>query len=352
MSWLKKFLPVAQERPQGPYAGFQVLKNASNKLSAEPWFDFVCGINGRCIEEGNPYLFLQEVRNCAGRDVSFTIWSAKGQRTREIVIALPSIEPILGITLQWCETSITEDVWHILDIQSGSPADLAGLLPYSDYIIGTPEGIVRSESGLGELVEDHLDRRLRLYVYNHEYDVTRELEITPTRSWGGEGALGCVLGFGALHRLPAPLAEPVHAPGETLFESRSSTEEDALFPPAEPVGVATNTVHSHSFNLRSYPLMQQTTPNQEPRGCAMPTARSASHAIKPRPKPRYAQHVNLSAMNDYMWEEEQKSRDLESTETKVGYQNIPPPPRRAELQPASPPAGPHPHKEVFENDVD
>lgn len=28
-------------------------------------------------EEGNPYLFLQEVRNCAGRDVSFTIWSAK-----------------------------------------------------------------------------------------------------------------------------------------------------------------------------------------------------------------------------------------------------------------------------------
>lgn len=164
--------------------------------------------------------------------------------------------------------------------------------------------------------------------------------------------MGCVLGFGALHRLPAPLAEPVHAPGETLFESRSSTEEDALFPPAEPVGVATNTVHSHSFNLRSYPLMQQTTPNQEPRGCAMPTARSASHAIKPRPKPRYAQHVNLSAMNDYMWEEEQKSRDLESTETKVGYQNIPPPPRRAELQPASPPAGPHPHKEVFENDVD
>lgn len=56
--------------------------------------------------------------------------------------------------MQWCETSITEDVWHILDIQSGSPADLAGLLPYSDYIIGTPEGIVRSESGLGELVED------------------------------------------------------------------------------------------------------------------------------------------------------------------------------------------------------
>lgn len=35
-----------------------------------------------------------------------------------------------------------------------SPADVAGLLPYSDYVIGSPEGLMRGESGLGELVED------------------------------------------------------------------------------------------------------------------------------------------------------------------------------------------------------
>lgn len=35
-----------------------------------------------------------------------------------------------------------------------SPADVAGLLPYGDYVIGSPEGLVRGESGLGELVED------------------------------------------------------------------------------------------------------------------------------------------------------------------------------------------------------
>lgn len=66
-------------------------------------------------------------------------------------------------------------------------------------------------------------------MYNNEYDVTREITIHPSRDWGGEGALGCVLGYGALHRLPAPLSEPVAGPGEMLFET-----ENARFSNEEP----------------------------------------------------------------------------------------------------------------------
>ena len=47
-----------------------------------------------------------------------------------------------------------EDVWHILDVSPNSPADLAGLLPYGDYVIGSPEGTVKGESGLVELIEE------------------------------------------------------------------------------------------------------------------------------------------------------------------------------------------------------
>jgi hypothetical protein len=138
---------------------------------------------------------------------------------REMHIPVPTPSPTLGITLQWTPLAVTDDVWHILDVIPNSPADLAGLLPYGDYIIGTPEGLVHGEAGLGELVEDFMSRPLRLYVYNHEYSVTRLLTITPSRNWGGNGALGCVLGYGALHRLPPPLTEPPAAPGETLFET-------------------------------------------------------------------------------------------------------------------------------------
>lgn len=67
---------------------------------------------------------------------------------------MPTNPPSLGLSLQWTPLTTIEDVWHILDVMPNSPADLAGLLPYGDYVIGSPEGLVRGESGLGELVED------------------------------------------------------------------------------------------------------------------------------------------------------------------------------------------------------
>lgn len=73
---------------------------------------------------------------------------------REVYISVPAEKPTLGVSLQWSPLAIAEDVWHILDVAPNSPADTAGLLPYGDYVIGSPEGLVRGESGLGELVED------------------------------------------------------------------------------------------------------------------------------------------------------------------------------------------------------
>lgn len=61
----------------GQLWGFQVLKNSNVQLAIEPWFDFICGINGRQIDDGNPMLFQQEVRNCAGGAVTLGVWSAK-----------------------------------------------------------------------------------------------------------------------------------------------------------------------------------------------------------------------------------------------------------------------------------
>ncbi|KUJ22270.1 uncharacterized protein LY89DRAFT_680409 [Mollisia scopiformis] len=213
---------VPTQRSDHGAFGFQVLRNKSPELAVEPWFDFVVGINGRMIDDSDPNLFAQEIRNCAGSTVTLGLWSAKGQRTRTIHIPVPATSPSLGLTLQWTSINTVSNIWHILDVPANSPADVAGLLPYSDYILGTPEGVLHGEAGLGELVEDHIGRPLRLYVYNNEYNVTREVTIHPSKDWGGEGALGCVLGYGALHRLPAPLSEPLAGPGETLFDTKNA----------------------------------------------------------------------------------------------------------------------------------
>jgi hypothetical protein len=284
---------------------------------------------------------------------------------RDVMVSVPSSLLSLGLTLQWCPVATTEDIWHILDVAPNSPADYAGLLPYSDYIIGTPEGIVRGESGLGELVEDHMERPLRLFVYNHEYDVTRELHITPTRSWGGEGALGCVLGFGALHRIPAPLHEPVQAPGETLFSNsprpsgdfaRPVMEEE--FPPTEPGNLitpaTTMTTSPYQFTPKESPAFRGTAPYTAGRTAGTPPPpRSTSSPVPARHRARHARDFDASLMDDYLKEGEQKSRELEgtsSTSIKAGLppppkRAIPPPPKLASAAPSAPPAAATPTRE-------
>ena len=192
-----------------------------------------------------------------------------------------------------------------------SPADVAGLLPYGDYVIGSPEGLVRGESGLGELVEDFLNRPLRLIVYNHEYDVTRPVTITPSRGWGGEGALGCVLGFGALHRIPASLEEPPQGPGETLFSSdnaATSFDEKAPLDAGAPTELFVPA--NMALPSKSPPPPQGTTP--------------------PRKKGRVHHIVSPAGggggLDDYFKEGEEKSLQ-EDNAPKAKSSGVPPPPK-------------------------
>lgn len=308
--------------------GFQVLHNKDSNVPIEPWFDFIIGINGRRVDYPDPPLFAQEVRNCAGASVTLGVWSAKGQRIRELQLLVPKDPPSLGLALQWTSITSTQEVWHILDVAPDSPAEQAGLLPYGDYIIGTPEGIVRGEAGMGELIEDHLSRPLELYVYNHEYNLTRPVTITPSRSWGGSAALGCTLGYGALHHLPAPLQEPPQAPGETLFEAATfEVEGDAArsaFVPASsiaPPGSSQSPLPAAEF------LVPANQPNMAPPPSAGRTASPSTHKAGRRARAVHGLSADR-AMDEYFQEGEAKSREMDNAPSPVGgAKGVPPPPK-------------------------
>ncbi|OAK99876.1 golgi reassembly stacking protein-like protein [Phaeosphaeriaceae sp. SRC1lsM3a] len=305
--------------------GFQILRNTNQEVPLEPWFDFIIGINGRTIDNPDPGLFATEVRNCAGQTISLGVFSGKGQKIREVYISIPSGDPTLGISLQWSPLSLAEDVWHILDVAPNSPADVAGLLPYGDYVIGSPEGLVRGESGLGELVEDFLDRPLRLIVYNHEYDVTRPVTITPSRGWGGEGALGCVLGFGALHRIPPSLEEPPQAPGETLFSSdNAATSFDEKRPLSAAPGTPMQGAPTELFVPANMALPSRSPP--PPQGNAPPRKKGRAHPV--------ASPAGGGGLDDYFKEGEEKSL-AEDNAPKSKSGGVPPPPKAG-----GPPKGP------------
>lgn len=224
-------------------------------------------------------------------------------------VPVPRDPPLLGLSLQYSPLTLATNVWHVLDVAAHSPADIGGLLPHSDYILGSPEGALHGEAALGELVEDYIGRDVRLYVYNNEYDVTREVSIRPSRDWGGQGALGCVLGYGALHQIPPPLSEPVNAPGETMFDgdenekNRSSFTTTPVPPPPRPGG----------DYLVPAQMMDSTT--------ARPPPRSG------RRKERHG-HESSQFMDDYFREQEEKSRELDNAPPSKGT-GVPPPPRAA-----------------------
>ena len=109
---------------------------------------------------------------------------------------------VLGVSIRFCSFErANENIWHVLDVQSHSPAALAGLRSNSDYIIGS-DSLLTEPEDLFTLIESHENKQLRLYVYNFELDNVREVLLTPNCAWGGEGSLGCGIGFGYLHRIP------------------------------------------------------------------------------------------------------------------------------------------------------
>ncbi|KAI0890418.1 GRASP55/65 PDZ-like domain-containing protein [Annulohypoxylon maeteangense] len=316
-----------QQQRDGPGFGFQVLRNTNLELGIEPWFDFIVGINGRVIDNPDPRLFAQEVRNCAGASVALGLWSAKGQRTRVLHVPVPGDTRSLGLSLQWTPLAVASNVWHVLDVPANSPADNAGLLPYSDYVLGTPDGTLHGESGLGELVDDYIGRPLKLWVYNNEYNVTREVEIVPSRDWGGEGALGCVLGYGALHRLPPPLDEPVNAPGEMLFDVDNGGNVGAgadQFTTLAPPSDASTFVPAAAPDFL-VPAQVVSPPSPAP-GSVPPRSKK---------KDRHG-HAPKRMMDDYFAEEEKKSRELDGN-IAASKTPPPPPPKAAGGPPRGPP---------------
>ena len=85
------------------------------------------------------------------------------------------------------ETSL-DNVWHVMDVLEGSPAESAGLVPYGDWIVGWSGGVLAAENDFYDLVEavslpysglcrfsdhvfqQHQDKPLRVYVYSIDFE--------------------------------------------------------------------------------------------------------------------------------------------------------------------------------------
>lgn len=196
------------EIPGGGSEGYHVLRVQENspghRAGLEPFFDFIVSINNTRLNKDNDTL-KDLLKASVEKPVKMLVYSSKTLELRESTVTPSNLwggQGLLGVSIRFCSfEGANENVWHVLEVEPNSPAALAGLRPHTDYIIGA-DTVMNESEDLFSLIETYEGKGLKLYVYNTDTDNCREVIITPNSAWGGEGSLGCGIGYGYLHRIP------------------------------------------------------------------------------------------------------------------------------------------------------
>ena len=187
----------------------------------EPFFDFIIGVNEFRLDVDGDQLKQVTEKN-VDKEVQLTVYNSKNQDVRELTMIPTNTwggKGLLGLSIRYCSfEGASENVWHILNVAPNSPASAAGLQSNLDYIIAADSLPLDERDDLFGLIESHNNSQLKLYVYNVITDVCREVLITPSTEWGGDGCLGCGIGCVSVSHLERSLLL-LHMPSSSSSSS-------------------------------------------------------------------------------------------------------------------------------------
>lgn len=241
--------------PGGGTEGYHILRVQENSpgyhAGLEAFFDFIVAVGNTRLDQDNDTL-KDLLRANAEKPIKITVFNTKMQTIRDVMITPSNMwggQGLLGVSIRFCSfEGANENIWHILDVHPQSPADIAGLQAHSDYIIGA-DSVLHESEDLFALIEAHEGRPLKLFVYNLDTNRCREVTITPNGAWGGEGSLGCGIGYGYLHRIPTrvtgnvkPPATHIGQPPAALSPTKDGFSPVSLTTPSNNVAQLVNTI--------------------------------------------------------------------------------------------------------------
>jgi len=272
------------EVPGGGTEGYHVLRVQDNspgsRAGLEAFFDFIVAIGKTRLNQDNDTL-KDLLKINVEKEINMTVYSSKTRMVRDVLITPSTLwggQGLLGISIRFCSfEGANENVWHILEVKPTSPAEAAGLRPYTDYIIGA-DSVLHESEDLFTLIEAHEARPLKLYVYNTETDHCREVSITPNGAWGGEGSIGCGIGYGYLHRIPI---EDIPQVGSNIAASVPPVNDQEITSPAS-MGAKTTTALPPTPNVMPMvpPMMSSPVVGTMPPPPAVPaTVQSSTPTI-------------------------------------------------------------------------
>ncbi|KAB1264310.1 Golgi reassembly-stacking protein 1 [Camelus dromedarius] len=173
-------LGASAEHPAGGAEGFHlhgVQENSpAQQAGLEPYFDFIITIGHLRLNKENDTLKALLKANVE-KPVKLEVFNMKTMKVREVEVVPSNMwggQGLLGASVRFCSfRRASEHVWHVLDVEPSSPASLAGLRPYTDYVIGSDQILQESEDFFS-LIESHEGKPLKLMIYNSESDSCRE----------------------------------------------------------------------------------------------------------------------------------------------------------------------------------
>lgn len=175
-----------------------------SRAGLKAYFDFIVAIGNTRFNRENGSL-REILKASVDQKLQMVVYNTRTKKVRETEI-VPSTNwggnGLLGVSIKHSSFDRADErVWHVVEVEPGSPAQQAGFQANDDYVIGS-DSILQENDDLYNLVEAHEGKALKLFVYNTKTDNCREVICHPNSRWGGKGLLGCEFGHGLLHRIP------------------------------------------------------------------------------------------------------------------------------------------------------
>jgi len=229
--------------------GVRVFKVSPDSPAAEAglefFFDFIVEINGAKMDPDSTEQFSKKIQESENGEAKLLVYNGRAHTTREVIVKPRKWggTGLLGAKVRY--DSVEEDEnqgIRVLEVFPNSPAAHAGLLPFQDFLLGTAQTVFHELDELVAVVTQNMGKPMQVYVYNADTETVRETTLAPNNEWGGEGCIGCDIGTGLLHRIPAPRRPPGaatnYAPSLPVAPQSAVTPPVAAPPTAEAGGAA------------------------------------------------------------------------------------------------------------------
>ena len=81
-------------------------------------------------------------------------------------------------------------------VQDGSPGQKANLEAFFDFIVAIEDTRLDQDNDtLKDLLKKNVDKTIKMLIYSSKTQTVREVMITPSANWGGQGLLGVSIRF-------------------------------------------------------------------------------------------------------------------------------------------------------------